>query len=228
MTSPEPPAYDPNQQASGQLPGSQDFTLILDGRVIYPSEPPSRILYQLSSAPCFATAKVYAVEKVRYRLSENDGEGHVKSRLDHIYDFQTKYFHSLRDVRPPVVIDGKTSRKRAYKSIMLSPSAGAGWSTCSAEGHFKATVSISSRLKGGNGQILWKNTDGLVVAVETRPKRKEDGNLETLPRLEVKVALEEKDLDLLVTCWAARLWKEASKELKQPLTWKDCESSCLP
>ncbi|EXV01413.1 hypothetical protein X797_005509 [Metarhizium robertsii] len=29
------------------------------------------------------------------------------------------------------------------------------------------------------------------------------------------------DLDLLVTFWAARLWKEAKGDLKKPITWED-------
>ena len=34
----------------------------------------------------------------------------------------------------------------------------------------------------------------------------------------MQVELEEKMLDLLVTCWVARLWREASKELDEGMS----------
>jgi hypothetical protein len=160
------------------------------------------------------------VQKVRYRVSD---EGEVKSRLDHIYDFQNEYFYSIKDIRPPVKLQGKTSSKRSYKQVKLSSGVG-GWSTCSAEGHFKAEKPISGRLKG-DARIQWKNRAGVVVALEDRLKRNDNGEVDVLPRLEVKELMEEKDLDLLVSCWAARLWKEAEGDLKKPITWEDCK--CL-
>lgn len=223
MTDSNPPAYETvtNHLPNDHLAGKEQYTLILDNCTIYPSEPPSRILYEITNPPCNAPTTVYGVQKVRYRLSDHDGEGSVKFRLDHIYDFQNKYFHSLRDLRTPVVLQGKTSKKRSYKEIKLSGGM-SGWSTCTADGHFKAEIAMGDRFKK-DAQIQWKNKRGVVVAVESRLMRKEDGTVEVLPRLDVREVLEEKDLDLLVSCWAARLWKEAEGDLKQPLTWEDCK-----
>ncbi|KAJ6443219.1 Essential for maintenance of the cell wall protein 1 [Purpureocillium lavendulum] len=221
-----PPPYEHDEQPSGHLPGSQAFTLVLDGCQVHAIDAPSRLLYRLSNPPCEATTKVYGVEKVRYRVADDGGgdgtgtdEPRLRSRLNHIYDFQTKYFYSLRDLRAPVVIEGQTSRKRSYRSVKVSASV-TGWSGCAAEDHFKAEVRLSGRLQRGEGaQILWRNMDGRVVAAETRPTRGPDGVVDKPPRLEVRESLDEKDLDLLVTCWAARLWKEAEKDLREPLTW---------
>lgn len=221
-----PPPYDQDEQPSGQLPGGPSSTLVLDKCDVYAIDAPSRPLYRLSNPPCEATTKVYGVEKVRYRVTDGDGdEPRLRSRLNHIYDFQTKYFYSLRDLRAPVVVEGKTSRKRTYRSVKVSASV-TGWSGCAAEDHFKAEVRLSGRLQRGEGtQILWRNMDGRVVAAETRPTRGPEGMVEKPPRLEVREPLDEMDLDLLVTCWAARLWKEAEKEMREPLTWGDCECS---
>ncbi|PHH81009.1 hypothetical protein CDD80_4313 [Ophiocordyceps camponoti-rufipedis] len=215
MAAEEPPGYEEGEQPCGRLPGCGDYTLVMDGCHVYPAEPPSSFLYKLSSPVCQAAAKVYRVEKIRYRLSENDGEGRMMSRLDYIYDFQTRFrYHSFNHFRPQVIIEGKTSKTRTYKAVTISPSV-TGWTSCSAEGHFKAKTSLRDRFSD-EVRILWKNRAGALVAVEMR---KRGGGDESLPRLEIKIPLGEQDLDLLVTCWAARLWKEAEKEMEQPLTW---------
>lgn len=63
----------------------------------------------------------------------------------------------------------------------------------------------------------------MVTTLEGRLRRNEDGTVDVMPRLDMIVALEEKNLDLLVTFWAARLWKEAKGNLKKPITWEDCK-----
>lgn len=221
-----PPSYDTvtSHQPNDHLAGTERYTLILDGCTIYPSEPPSRILYEISNPPCNASTAVYGVQKVRYRLSDHDGEGKLRSRLDHIYDFQNEFFYSLKHIRAPVKLQGKTSSKRSYKEVKLS-SGVSGWSTCSAEGYFKAEIPFGDRLKK-DAQIQWKNKDGVVVALEHRLKRDDKGEVDLLPRLDVKEVLEEKDMDLLVSCWAARLWKEAEGDLKEAMTWEDCKFYC--
>ncbi|QLI71445.1 uncharacterized protein G6M90_00g074070 [Metarhizium brunneum] len=63
--------------------------------------------------------------------------------------------------------------------------------------------------------------NGVVTALERRLRRNEDRTVDVLPRLGMIVTLEEKNLDLLVTFWAARLWKEAKGDLKRPIKWED-------
>ncbi|KAF2192528.1 hypothetical protein K469DRAFT_694618 [Zopfia rhizophila CBS 207.26] len=65
---------------------------------------------------------------------------------------------------------------------------------------------------------VWKNRKGDIIAaegsiwvpgIETPPE----------PRLDVKVPLEEKDLDFLVTAWVAMIAFEAREAAKEPMTW---------
>ncbi|PFH63081.1 hypothetical protein XA68_18218 [Ophiocordyceps unilateralis] len=218
MTIHEPPTYEEGEPPCGQLPGSGNYTLILDGCDIYPSEPPSPFLYKLSSPVCQAAAQVYRLDKFRYRFSQTDGEGRLISRPDEIYEFQTKYTYSFKKLRSPVIIEGKTSRSRTNRCVMLEPSV-TGWSSCSAEGHFKAKMSLWNQVTKGS-RILWEDMAGVVVAIETRPGKKEVKKPEPLPRLEIKESLGERELDLLVACWAARLWKEAERDERPPMTWE--------
>jgi hypothetical protein len=217
-----PPAYEDvtASQPDDHLAGTERYTLVLDDCTVFPSHSPSRKLYEISHPPCSACSSVYGVQKVRYRLSDHDGEGRLTWRLDHIYDFQNKDFFPIKDVRAPVKLQGKTSRKRTYREVLLSRGV-AGWSTCSVEGHFKAGIPLSKRLRI-DADIIWKTADDVIVAIESRVRRNEDGRVAVKPTLEVREVLEEKDLDLLVSCWAARLWKEAEGDLKEPLTWQDC------
>ncbi|KAG5915965.1 hypothetical protein E4U42_007862, partial [Claviceps africana] len=48
--------------------------------------------------------------------------------------------------------------------------------------------------------------DGVLVAEETRVRRHD---ARALPRLTILAVLAERDLDLLVACWVARVYKEA-------------------
>ncbi|OAA33483.1 hypothetical protein AAL_00948 [Moelleriella libera RCEF 2490] len=218
-----PPTYEnaTSDEAYEQLAGSEGYTLVLDGCHIYPDVPPSRILYELSSPPCGAYRSEYSVQKRRYRLSEAEGEGEIRSRLDHIYDFKDAFYHLAHSRHPTVQIDGLTSTKRTYKQVLLWGRR-SGWSTCDAGEHFRAKVPMKQRFKK-DGEILWKDAKGALVAVESRAKRNQDGEVEVCPRLLVKQVLDEKTLDLLVACWAARVWREAREEQKKAMTWEDCK-----
>lgn len=223
-----PPSYEDaiSHGINTPLSGTERYTLVLDGCNIYPAAPPSQFLYEISSPPCDALDPIYGVQKWRFRLSDHEGEGTIKSRLDHIYDFQDLRLHSVNSLRPAVKVDGKAGNKRSHREVVLL-GGHTGWSTCAAaEGWFKADMSMRDRFKK-DGQISWRSRDGVLVAVETRARRGEDGRgraAAVLPRLEVRGMLKEKDLDLLVTCWAARVWKEARVELRERMTWKDCRS----
>lgn len=226
MSLQDPPTYDQatSSQSNQQQAASGRQTLVLDGCKIYSSEDLPKILYELSSAPYEAIASTYDLHKVRYRLSSADGEGDVRNRLDHIYSFKEKSTFSLRELRQVVVIDGKTSRKRTYKEVVLS-SGTTGWASCGADGHFSAKIPLTERFKSVN-QIVWKNNDGNVVGFETRPKMNQDGSLEEPAQLSVEVPLEAKDLDLLVACWMARLWGESKAKLQEQRSSSNCKCFC--
>ncbi|QPH05269.1 hypothetical protein C2857_002964 [Epichloe festucae Fl1] len=229
-----PPSYEDaiSHSISTPLSGTERYTLVLDGCNIYPAAPPSQFLYEISSPPRDALDSIHGVQKWRFRLSDHQGEGTIKSRLDHIYDFQdVLHLHSVNSLRPAVKVDGKAGNKRSHREVVLL-GGHTGWSTCAAaEGWFKADMSMRDRFKK-DGQISWRSRDGVLVAVETRARRRGEEHehdrtaAAVLPRLEVVrgVLLKEKDLDLLVTCWVARVWKEAQVELKERMAWKDCRS----
>lgn len=227
MSSPPTPSYETvtANSATEVFAGHACHTLILDACLIYAESDPSRPLYEVTNPPSEAKSNVYGIQKVRYRQYYADGKQDVlRPRHDHIYDCRVHEYWSGRDLLPSRVrLDGKTSRKRSYKEVIVAPSTTGSWSACEAKSHFKA------KKKDGD-HVAWKDMRGTVVAVETVLKRKEkhegDGSpleLTRLPKLDVREAMEEIDLDLLVSCWVARVWKEAQGDLKEPMSWEDCK-----
>ncbi|TQV95347.1 hypothetical protein IF1G_06334 [Cordyceps javanica] len=215
----EPPTYDqatachPNQQQAAIGPQ----TLILEGFKIYTAEDHTVTLYELSSSPREAIANSYNIYKTRYRLAAADGEGDITSRQDHIYQFQEKSTFSLRRARPKVVITGHCSKQRTYKEVILSGRS-SGWTSCRSEGHFSAATP-TIRLFQNSKHITWKNASGEIVGYEPFIKK----GSEEPSRLIVEAILDAKDLDLLVACWMARLWKESKAWAYKQLPSADCK-----
>ncbi|KAH6873943.1 hypothetical protein B0T10DRAFT_522304 [Thelonectria olida] len=192
-------------------------TLVLDGCLIFSRLNQGRLLYEVSNPPCEASTSIYGVEKIRYRIQEAAGEreAKIRSRRDHIYDFKSNYFSlGMRGVS----IIGKGSSKRVFPKVYMSR--GLSSSSFNIAGHFKTEQSIKNRVQHGS-EISWKSKDGTLVAVETKVEYDKEGRVLEPPRLEIKTMLEEKELDLLVTCWCARVWKHAKDELYEPMSWKE-------
>ncbi|KAH6896913.1 hypothetical protein B0T10DRAFT_556765 [Thelonectria olida] len=242
MKSDHPPAYDasnsaqtpdetlpPYEPSSSPPPASTSQhihpaqpeecpTLVLDGCRIYSRLQQDRALYQLSCPPREGTTSSYSVKKIRHKVSQVNGEQRQRSTELHIYDFKADYLSiGLRDVS----IVGKGGPRRTFPEVQMSQ--GAGPSSFSVAGHFKTDRTLKNRLQRGS-EILWKDVDGRLLAVETKVER-DGGNVRELPRLEMKAALDEKELDLLVTCWCARIWKQADKELVRPIDWDDVKDA---
>ncbi|KAJ3505740.1 hypothetical protein NM208_g16159 [Fusarium decemcellulare] len=76
--------------------------------------------------------------------------------------------------------------------------------------HFKALSKRTGRGRN-NKQVRWKDEGGHIIAVEEISMG--------MPGLRLAQVLSDKDLDLVVTCWTARLWKEAQRALKGSSTW---------
>ncbi|KAH7140320.1 hypothetical protein B0J13DRAFT_63220 [Dactylonectria estremocensis] len=209
VADPSPPQNDPDIHVSEQRP-----TFVLDQCAVYALLQPDRLLYELSNPPCGAGTTIYAIEKIRYRKSQHQGETNPRSRVDHIYDFHNDWLStSMRDVE----ILGKASSKRVYPKVKMSQ--GVGPTHFKVKDHFKVEKPLLNRVQSGS-ELVWKDTDGRTVAIETMVDRDEEGIVTRLPQLKMKESLDEKDQDLLVTCWCARLWKEAQKGLAEPLTWE--------
>ncbi|KAL7788339.1 hypothetical protein V8C37DRAFT_235345 [Trichoderma ceciliae] len=213
-----PPSYEDvsNHGPRVQLPIGELLSLALDGRCVYSATNPSLVYYELSAAPLQATSVIYVVKKVKYRLSGDDRGGRLRTRHDDIYLFRDAYVNLYAPRR--IVIDGRSNDARCYKEVKLSPGF-TGWSTCSAAGHFKAKMGFGDRWRNHH-QVIWKDDSGLIVAVEDAASpasgAPESPRTQAAPAvrcLKLLRMLDEKDLDLLVTCWTARLWKQAQKSL---------------
>lgn len=211
MTFLSPPTY---QEVSRhgprvQLPTSELISLILDGRSIYPAGS-ALPRYELSASPRGATSSVLSIKKLRYRLSRNNGQGRLRFRLDDLYTCRDISFRI--HMRRHIAINGNTRDGRTYSHVKLRPGI-TGWSSCSVVNNFKAA-------RGRRGkQMTWKDDVGRIIAVEEEAMLMETGGQRSTPSLRLLEVLSDKDLDLIVTCWAARLWKEAKRQLKGRTLW---------
>ncbi|KAL7905287.1 hypothetical protein GGI35DRAFT_143204 [Trichoderma velutinum] len=221
-----PPSYQEvsNHGPRVQLPIGELLSLALDGRSVYSATNPELVYYELSAAPLQATSLIYVVKKVKYRLAGDLRVGRLRTRHDDIYLFRDAYVNFYAPRR--IVIDGKSSDARCYKDVKLSPGL-MGWSTCSASGHFTAKTALRDRWRQ-HYQVIWKDASGRIVAMEDKaiPSVPVNGAVTApdsdhaapppVPCLKLLRMLDEKDLDLLVTCWTARLWKQAQTSLGSP------------
>lgn len=216
----QPPSYDAAHQQEPSAPEDLPI-LVLDDCRIYSAYAPSRTLYELNSPPSYNMTDVYGVEKMRYRVADADSEPSLRSRLDHIYDFKADF------ASKNVVLTGQTSQKRTFPKLTMSQGLSA--SSFKVEGLLKADTDLRGRFARGRANtIIWKDAQGRIVAEETRPQRDKEGKIEEPPRLSIKAAVEEKLFDLLVACWCARVWRDAVKDLHEPLTWEQClYSGCI-
>lgn len=225
MSSDEPPSYEEatnHQPAQDQAAGYyvRPQTFILEGCTIRNlSESHKRNAYELSAAPRHAIAHSYDVYKLECRTTNCDTEGAV-TRRDHIYSFKEKPAFSLRDPRQHVLIHGQSSRKqRTYKEVVLEGGF-TGWSGCKSEDHFSAAMPFAQRFSNGVRNIVWKDSTGKIVASETLSSGHEDDegdSPEEQSQLHIDTLLDPRDLDLLITCWTARLWKESKAKSYEEL-----------
>ncbi|KAL6787178.1 hypothetical protein J3E68DRAFT_163059 [Trichoderma sp. SZMC 28012] len=233
-----PPSYQEvsNHGPRVQLPIGELLSLALDGRSVYSATNPELVYYELSAAPLQATSLIYVVKKVKYRLAGDLRVGRLRTRHDDIYLFRDAYVNFYAPRR--IVIDGKASDARCYRDVKLKPGL-MGWSTCSASGHFTAKTALRDRWRQ-HYQVIWKDASGRIVAMEDKAwpsvpvtvtvngssnstaMTAADNNEHhaappaPVPCLKLLRMLDEKDLDLLVTCWTARLWKQAQTSLGSP------------
>ena len=226
----EPPTYEDvaESQPRDQLVTDELPCLIMDDCLIYAESQPANALYELSNPPTIDRSAAFAVEKFIYRLSTNDGEGALRQRKRHLYDFRSDLSAEFGEV---VSLEAKTSSKFAFKDIKLhrgvakgslAPAGGASWTSCRADGHFRVGQSMKNKLSKKD-EFDWKDWDGRLVAVETKLTRDSKGAVDRPPRLEIKTSMDMKEFDLLVTLWAGRVWKETLRDLAEPFSWSKCE-----
>lgn len=214
-------------QPRDQLTTDELPCLIMDDCFIYAESQPTNSLYELSNPPTIDRSAAFAIEKFIYQLSTNDGEGALRKRKRHLYDFRSGPSAEFGEV---VSLEAQTNTKFAFKDIKLhrgvakGNAGGTSWTSCRADGHFRVGQSMKQKLTKKD-EFEWKDWDGKLVAVETKLTRADDDKVDRPPRLELKVAIDTKELDLLVTLWAARVWKETLSDLAEPFSWSKCK--CL-
>ncbi|CEI63296.1 unnamed protein product [Fusarium venenatum] len=197
------PSYDTAQSQSLQ-DGTSDPedlpTLVLNSTKIYSLYAPNHILYQLSKPPYDGGHyNIYGVEKVRYRLVEGDSEQKLQSSPDHIYDFKHAEIPKHRTTGSGIRVEATGGNPERL---------------------LEAESPLKDRLnRGKTNTVVWKDDKGQVVAIETKLQRNKDNIIEEPPRLAIKVRVDEKLYDLLITCWCAQVWKSAQKDLKEPMSW---------
>ncbi|OBT88428.1 hypothetical protein VE02_03311 [Pseudogymnoascus sp. 03VT05] len=222
----KPPTYDhvAESQPRDQLTTEELPGLIMDDCFIYAESQPTNSLYELSNPPTIDRSAAFAVEKFIYHLSTNDGEGALRQRKRHLYDFHA----GMSEFGDVVSLDAQSNSKYVFKDIKLhrgipmqfgmGKAISTSWNSCSADGHFRVGQSMKQKLSKKD-QFEWKDWNGRLVAMETKLTRTEDGKVDRPPRLELKAAIDTKGFDLLVTLWAARVWKETLKDLAEPFSW---------
>ncbi|OBT46520.1 hypothetical protein VE00_03352 [Pseudogymnoascus sp. WSF 3629] len=222
----EPPTYDhvAESQPRDQLMTDELPCLIMDDCFIYAESQPTNSLYELSNPPTIDRSAAFAVEKFIYHLSTNDGEGALRQRKRHLYDFRA----GMSEWGDVVSLDAQSNSKYVFKDIKLHrgipmqfgmpKGISTSWSSCSADGHFRVGQSMKQKLIRKD-EFEWKDWGGRLVAVETKLTRTDDDKVDRPPRLELKVVIDTKEFDLLVTLWAARVWKETLKDLAEPFSW---------
>lgn len=212
-----PPSYEEvsSHGPRVQLPIGELLSLALDGRSIYSATNPALVYYELSAAPLQASSLTYVVKKVKYRLAGDSRGGRLRIRHEDIYLFRDAYVNFYAPRR--IVIDGKSSDGRCYKEVKLSPGLTSGWANCTAAGHFRAKTGFADRRRN-HYQVVWKDDSGRIVALEDAASLGSGApaNAHAVPCLKLLRMLDEKDLDLLVTCWTARLWKQTQKAVVSP------------
>lgn len=225
----QPPSYEAvaGLGPRAQLPIAELPCFILDGTLIFPNTPPARAMYELSGPPCEAMSRAYTLRKVVHKLSSSasaGGDACIRLSINDIYTFRTfRILLWFSGGRKHVLIHDKTRAR--FDEALMTPRGSASWKV--GPGHlFQAEQRLADRFRSRAG-ICWLDSHGAVVAVETRLERGEGGTVESLPMLAMRAELQEKLQDLLVACWAARLWKEAVRDLEEPMSWRKCEPSCL-
>ena len=209
----QPPTYDnvaSRPSRANLSPRNQPLIFYLVGDQICPSHDVDKPLYQLNRPPSSGLRDVYHVSKVVYRLSDTGGEGRIRQKERRIYDFWSNFKMS-------VDVAGKTDSTATYKGVCVT-SYSTLWSSCSVKEHFSCGRSMKARIKK-DPALEWKSVSGEVLAFEHR------GDEAAPPRLEMRAELPQKELDLLITCWCARVFRESVDvgKPKEEMSWEKCE-----
>ncbi|KAK9420972.1 hypothetical protein SUNI508_06117 [Seiridium unicorne] len=216
----EPPSYDiaSSSNPHAQLRSTDLLSLILDGQFIYsipassgrPSLLPPIPLYEISKADAAfhnGDDETYKFRKPRYRLTSTDGEGEIRERArsDPIY-----FFRTTRMIWPmeaaTILLANDAGQLGGYKTtVVLSKQFPKQWMIPECfvvKQQFMKWLSHS-------GELHWMDMRDTAVVVESKldVEASPSGPLRRLPRLDLKVGLDDRKRDFLVVCWIERIWK---------------------
>ncbi|KAI9146886.1 hypothetical protein HJFPF1_13456 [Paramyrothecium foliicola] len=186
-----------------RFPMNDPCRLVLYERNIFAEHEPEKLLYALNEPPADADSSSYCLNKIKYRQAK----GKTTTKVSNLYDIKDPF--DVKNYRNPALIKGRAGGDRTYAEVTLEQGEN-GWSSCSTVGWFSA-------FREADG-IRWYDAYGNRVATEIEAPRDKDEELTTEPRLVIEIPLNERDFDLLVACWVARVWKESQKALHR---WKN-------
>ncbi|KAM5349044.1 hypothetical protein ACJ41O_008867 [Fusarium nematophilum] len=206
-----PPPYESSAVGSNLPPSAPTGTpiFVLDGSRVVLEQSPDRSLYEFDCTT--GGTKICTISKLHHPDSTN-----AKPRQEHLYDFKETWSDMGGN---HVVINGRTIKERSFPEVFLVQPVGS--SAHHVAGHFKTSKGVLDRFKNKD-QVNWLDAKDKMIAVESKQSSDVDPNRQPLPRLEVKVPLDERELDLLVTCWCAKAWQQAEKPPKEPMSWDKC------
>ncbi|KAM6508054.1 hypothetical protein FSOLCH5_013253 [Fusarium solani] len=209
-----PPQYENVASSSSQPLAAQTDTptFLIDDCVVL-EQSRNRVHYELGNPLGNPTTEPCSITKHCYPSNSEPCE---KPPRVHLYDFQDTW-SQMGGVH--LAINGRAGEDLAYPGLFLVQ--GVGSAAYQVAGHFKASQGVLDRIKNKN-QITWVDTKDRVVGVEFKQSLNKDSGQTSPPRIEVKVPLDEKELDLLVTCWCAKVWHETGKPPKEPMSWQKC------
>lgn len=179
--------------------------LVLDGCEISPEDNPSRVLYKTTDPPALSDPKVF-----QYGVQKRD--------VGRVYDFRADLVGLNVEVlgyadaapAPSSGGGGQSSRQqkpRASPAFRMALGEDAATYHISAVGRQRAAPMAVMPLQDESGGIAWASAEGRLLAVEFRGGGGDGAT--HLPRLEIRDGgIAPHDLDLLVTCWCARIWNE--------------------
>lgn len=208
-STPTPPSYNDSVQAhvNEHLPTSELLSLQLEGESVF-AQGSGEILYNLTQAPLSGTGAVLGVEEVVYKPSSPDSEEpRVKTVMRFLYDVKAPKWaavarseHGAYGFEPqsgPTHCFSRGAGLLKGKRVIFFGRMGSTWRVWTAQ---KGLV-VSLRAEKKFDKVRWRDEKGNVVAVESVVD-----SSSRIPVLELKMHLDKRTLNLLVTAWCAIIW----------------------
>jgi len=210
-STPAPPSYNDSAHArvNEHLPTSELLSLQIGGDPVF-DRASNAILYRLTQASSSGTGSVLGVEEMVYKPSPpGSEEPRVNTRMRHLYDVKDiKWFAFAQLEQGEYGIEPQSGSTHCFsrgacllkgKRVPLFYSffgrMGSTWRVLTAQNDL--VVSLRGK-KISDTVRLWRDNKGNIIAVESG----RDGCFV----LELKIHLEKRMLNLLVTAWCAIIW----------------------